>query len=505
MTPMKYYLLLIALAIVALFALPLRAQHTLQFDDGGGHYGRLSASGLGPAQITTFTFPASGGLLLTSTSVPGLAWVLVGNSFSGAGASPAEWFGTATDDDVIMKANGVEILRLVSGGGVKASMASGSSSTDLVTSNAGVLETRTASSLGFLSTTLTDGNIWIGNGSNVATEQTLGGDLSMTNAGVVTVSKFHGTGSSTDAVDLATAEVGGVLAEANGGTNQSTYASGDILYASALNTLSKLAIGSTGDILTVTGGVPVWASPGSAVVTSATGVDAIKVNGDNGPHPGAVTISLSVDATLTDPSGGPLGIALGNANSWIATQTFSSVAINGGAIEGTTVGLTTPSTVNTTGLTMNGTTSPITLNADPGTAGYVMTSGGSGATPTWTAGGSSTSVSSVYTTAGGSNLTGNTNDLDVATIIATLYRIENTTAGPIDLTGLDATGSANGRVVILHNIGAQNIVIKHQNAGSLAPNRFDLPGGADILLAQKGVATFAYDTADSFWKLVSTN
>ncbi len=51
----------------------------------------------------------------------------------------------------------------------------------------------------------------------------------------------------------------GVLPETKGGTNQSTYATGDTLYASAANTLSKLPIGSTGDVLTVTGGVPAWA------------------------------------------------------------------------------------------------------------------------------------------------------------------------------------------------------------------------------------------------------
>lgn len=40
----------------------------------------------------------------------------------------------------------------------------------------------------------------------------------------------------------------GTLLEARGGTNQSTYATGDTLYASAANTLSKLAIGSSGQI-----------------------------------------------------------------------------------------------------------------------------------------------------------------------------------------------------------------------------------------------------------------
>jgi hypothetical protein len=45
--------------------------------------------------------------------------------------------------------------------------------------------------------------------------------------------------------------VTGVLLEANGGTSESTYATGDILYASASNTLSKLALGIAGEGLKV--------------------------------------------------------------------------------------------------------------------------------------------------------------------------------------------------------------------------------------------------------------
>jgi hypothetical protein len=47
----------------------------------------------------------------------------------------------------------------------------------------------------------------------------------------------------------------------NGGTAQTTYATGDLLYASAADTLSKRTIGSTGQVLTVSGGVPAWAAP----------------------------------------------------------------------------------------------------------------------------------------------------------------------------------------------------------------------------------------------------
>lgn len=43
--------------------------------------------------------------------------------------------------------------------------------------------------------------------------------------------------------------------------NTLTSTTGDIIYASAANTPARLGIGSTSQVLTVTGGVPVWATP----------------------------------------------------------------------------------------------------------------------------------------------------------------------------------------------------------------------------------------------------
>lgn len=65
-----------------------------------------------------------------------------------------------------------------------------------------------------------------------------------------------------------TTGVTGTLADDNGGTGQSTYATGDLLYASGSNTLAKRTIGTTGQVLTVAGGVPTWASP--SIVTADT-------------------------------------------------------------------------------------------------------------------------------------------------------------------------------------------------------------------------------------------
>lgn len=64
---------------------------------------------------------------------------------------------------------------------------------------------------------------------------------------------------------LTNSTVTGTVGVANGGTNITTYTTGDILYASATNVLSKLAAGTSGQALTINAsGVPIWVSSASA-------------------------------------------------------------------------------------------------------------------------------------------------------------------------------------------------------------------------------------------------
>lgn len=65
--------------------------------------------------------------------------------------------------------------------------------------------------------------------------------------------------------------------ETKGGTGKNTYATGDILYSDASNSLEKLTIGSTDEVLKVTGGIPAWTalpiaggSDWTHIVTQAT-------------------------------------------------------------------------------------------------------------------------------------------------------------------------------------------------------------------------------------------
>lgn len=59
------------------------------------------------------------------------------------------------------------------------------------------------------------------------------------------------------------------VAADDGGTGIASYTIGDILYASGATTLSKLAIGSNNQVLTVSAGVPTWATPAASGTVSS--------------------------------------------------------------------------------------------------------------------------------------------------------------------------------------------------------------------------------------------
>lgn len=131
------------------------------------------------------------------------------------------------------------------------------------------------------------------NAGNVVT-----GGLAPSGGGHITSDYFVGSGSTSNAVDLATAEVAGVLPETKGGTNQSAYAAGDLLYASAVNTLSRLPKGTNGQILTLSAGLPAWVSESSIKVTSFSG-------GSTGLTPNSATTGdVTLGGVLTGEYGG---------------------------------------------------------------------------------------------------------------------------------------------------------------------------------------------------------
>ena len=87
---------------------------------------------------------------------------------------------------------------------------------------------------------------------NTVTSLTASGNVLVT--GNVTASKFIGSGLELTGVALAT----DLNSNSSRISDIETCTTGDILYASATNTLSKLAIGGVGQVLKSDGTVPVW-------------------------------------------------------------------------------------------------------------------------------------------------------------------------------------------------------------------------------------------------------
>ncbi|HEX3132632.1 MAG TPA: hypothetical protein VHX44_03505 [Planctomycetota bacterium] len=128
----------------------------------------------------------------------------------------------------------------------------------------------------------------------------------------------------------------GTLAAANGGTGIASYAVGDILYASAGTTLSKLADVATGNAL-ISGGVttaPSWGKIGltthvSGILPSANGGTGVNNAGTitcatNLTVTGGGTIALG-GFTLTVLATGTVGL-LGTSNTWSASNLFKKAS-----------------------------------------------------------------------------------------------------------------------------------------------------------------------------------
>lgn len=90
----------------------------------------------------------------------------------------------------------------------------------------------------------------------------------------------------------------------------------------------------------------------------------------------------------------------------------------------------------------------------------------------------------------------NTNDY--APGRANFYRLSSDASR--DVTGLVAGAAGEARTAV--NVGTQNIVLKHQNAGSAAANRFLCGGAADITLAADEIAMLWYDATTARWRVV---
>ena len=177
-----------------------------------------------------------------------------------------------------------------------------------------------------------------------------------------------------------TLTLAGTLAAANGGTGQSSYAVGDLLFASTTTALSKLADVATGNAL-ISGGVGVAPSYGKiGLTTHITGTLAV---GNGGT--GAVTLTTrgvligngtsAVSATAAGITG---QVLVGNTGADPSWATLTSTAVT--SFSAGTTGLT-PSTATQGAITLAGTLGVAnggTGTATAFTAGSVVFAGASG-------------------------------------------------------------------------------------------------------------------------------
>ena len=256
-----------------------------------------SAAELASLSLDTALTVANGG---TGASTLTDGGVLLG---SGAGAVTA--LGQATDGQLVIGSTGADpqLATLTQGTGVTITNTAGGIEISAAGSGGTVTNIATAGTVNGL--TLTGGPI-----TNTGTI-TLGGTLANIANGALTNSTVSyggvtvalGASDATPAFDLSDATslplgtgTTGTLAISRGGTNITTYSTGDILYASAANTLSKLNIGSTGEVLSVSaGGVVEWTAPTTGDITGLTEGAGISITSATGPVP-----TVAIDYVGTD-------------------------------------------------------------------------------------------------------------------------------------------------------------------------------------------------------------
>ncbi len=199
--------------------------------------------------------------------------------------------------------------------------------------------------------TATGGQIFSGgiNNSNagISNVGAITGGTGITSSGTITFSGLstgivHANSSgvlSSSAVNLAggATEIAGVLPAVSGGTGLSSYNVGDLIYATGTTTLGVRGIGATNQVLTVSGGVPTWAT-----ISGAGGIcpDCL-VNDPGSTQVLQATSSTATALTIKQPVGGSVDIF--NITDPTGATKYFRVDSNGNVIlgDGSSIGVFT--------------------------------------------------------------------------------------------------------------------------------------------------------------------
>ena len=190
-------------------------------------------------------------------------------------------------------------------------------------------------------------------GTNITISKAAGAWTISGSATGVTSLSFGSTGLTPSTATTGAVTVAGTLVAANGGTGLSSYAIGDIIYASGSTALSKLAAVATGNVL-ISGGLttaPSWGKVGLATHVSGTLPVA---NGGTGTTDGSITgtgaLTYTAGGTNTNinlvPNGtGSVDVASKRITN-VATPTSDYDAANKLYVDNAVNGLTWKAAVN---------------------------------------------------------------------------------------------------------------------------------------------------------------
>jgi hypothetical protein len=370
----------------------------------------LNSSGIGE----TITGNTGGALSPTTGN-----WNIIGTS-TAAGTTPVQTSGTGSTLTVqIQKSQAIESTNATNVG-----LAAFNSTYFTVDSNgfvslnsSGAGETITGNSGGALSPTAGNWNI-VGAGS-ITTSGSVS-TLTVQLTGLTNHAVLVGAGTTTVTNIGPSATTGNVLLSQGSSadpafsttTYPSTSATGNLIYGSAANVYSNLGIGSSGNILQVSGGLPVWTAPiffsnvttqsffSSGTYTPTTGmkfcsIEAVGGGGGGGGVKGGTGLAgaaggggggayargwfsaatIGASQTITVSSGGNGGTNTGGDGGAGGSTTIGSLMTASGG--GLAAGITTPLV---TGISLGG------AGAGGGfVAGQFLASGGAGGNGFWTA------------------------------------------------------------------------------------------------------------------------
>jgi hypothetical protein len=313
---------------------------------------------------------------------------------------------------------------------------------------------------GELAINITDGKLYYKDNGGVvqvlATKGagTIGGSttqIQYNNAGALAGSAAMTFNSGTNTTTLTTLNLTNALGATYGGTAQSAYTQGDILYASATNTLSKLAVGTVNYILTSTGSVPQWVAPTSVTVNTATNL----AGGAAGSVPyqsGAATTTFlaigAADRVMTSSGTAPQWVTALTGLTGVSSSSITNTSLTSGrVVYSGASGVETDSA----SLTFNGTTLSAGGFSTTGLSTLVQTvtignSNFSGAaifapaTPAKLYVGTGT-VTDITSAASSTNTTGAISSLAITPIAATNTSVTYTNASTLYIAGAPSAGT----------------------------------------------------------------